>query len=205
MEFVTEFFSKIDYSQKTFKYSLFLICFNPTFWNVAARLEYEDKTLTKFARGNARYGCYGLAVAIFSLGIYRDFIYELALRTQPVMDALTHPLIKVLAVLIFLSGNVLVLSSMWALGVTGTYLGDYFGIMMDERVTGFPFNICSNPMYDGSSLCFLGTGLYFGKPAGIFTSFFVFLVYRFALLYEEPFTAMIYAKRDQKSAQKKAE
>ena len=35
---------------------------------------------------------------------------------------------------------------MYALGVTGTYLGDYFGILMDEPVTSFPFNV-SNAHY----------------------------------------------------------
>ncbi len=29
-------------------------------------------------------------------------------------------------------GQVLVISSTWALGVTGTFLGDYFGILMDH-------------------------------------------------------------------------
>ena len=62
---------------------------------------------------------------------------------------------------------------MWALGVTGTYLGDYFGILMNERVTGFPFNINDNPMYNGSTLCFLGTALWYGKPTGILVTLFV--------------------------------
>ena len=38
---------------------------------------------------------------------------------------------------------------------------------MDEMVTGFPFNVTSSPMYDGSTMSFLGTALWFGKPAGI--------------------------------------
>jgi phosphatidylethanolamine N-methyltransferase len=49
---------------------------------------------------------------------------------------------------------------MWALGVTGTYLGDYFGILMSEMVTGFPFNVMSDPMYWGSSMCFVGVALW---------------------------------------------
>lgn len=32
-------------------------------------------------------------------------------------------------------GNVLVSSSMYSLGVTGTYLGDYFGILMVKQTT----------------------------------------------------------------------
>lgn len=40
------------------------------------------------------------------------------------------------------------------------FIGDYFGILMDERVTGFPFNVCENPMYVGSTLNFLATALW---------------------------------------------
>lgn len=96
----------------------------------------------------------------------------------------------------------LVLSSMWALGVTGTYLGDYFGILMDDIVTGFPFNVTNNPMYYGSTLSFLGTALWFGKPAGVLVTVFVLLMYLIALRFEEPFTAEIYAKRERERAQK---
>lgn len=84
---------------------------------------------------------------------------------------------------------------MWALGVTGTYLGDYFGILMDDMVTGFPFNVCSAPMYYGSTMSFLGTALLFGKPAGVLLTLEVLAVYLVALRFEDPFTGEIYAKR----------
>lgn len=48
---------------------------------------------------------------------------------------------------------------MWKLGVTGTYLGDYFGILMDDMVTGFPFDFIPSPMYNGSTLCFFAGAL----------------------------------------------
>lgn len=182
------------------------IVFNPTFWNTAARSEYHHKTLTRLAGNNAYRGCYALAVTIFSLGIARDFVYERALRAQPTHPALLSPLSQGLAVGLLLSGNTLVLSSMWALGVTGTYLGDYFGILMDEIVTGFPFSVSGSPMYHGSTLSFLGTALWFGKPAGVVLTALVFAVYSVALRFEDPFTAEIYAKREreQKKSGKKA-
>jgi phosphatidylethanolamine N-methyltransferase len=74
---------------------------------------------------------------------------------------------------------------MWALGLTGTYLGDYFGILMDSRVTGFPFNITDAPMYHGSTLSFWGSALWFGKPAGILLSIWVTVMYQIALRFEE--------------------
>lgn len=116
---------------------------------------------------------------------------------------LADPVFRYLGIASFLFGNVLVLSSMWKLGITGTYLGDYFGILMEDRVTSFPFNIDDNPMYNGSTLCFLGTGLYYGKPAGVFASLVVYLMYQIALKFEEPFTAKIYAKREAEREQKK--
>jgi len=38
-------------------------------------------------------------------------------------------------------------------------MGDYFGIVLEERVTSFPFSIMNNPMYNGSSLIFFGLAL----------------------------------------------
>lgn len=74
---------------------------------------------------------------------------------------------------------------MWALGVTGTYLGDYFGILMDHVVTSFPFNVSSAPMYYGSTMSFLGTAIIYGRPAGLFLTAEVMIVYLIALRYEE--------------------
>lgn len=94
----------------------------------------------------------------------------------------------------------LVLTSMWALGITGTYLGDYFGILMDDIVTGFPFNVSSSPMYTGSAMSFAGTALWFGKPAGLALTAVVLVAYQIALRFEDPFTAEIYAKRERERA-----
>ncbi|THY14562.1 phospholipid methyltransferase [Aureobasidium pullulans] len=210
----------VDLGQPMFWLSVASIVFNPTFWNTAARSEYHNKTITKLFGGNSLYGCYALAVTIFTIGIIRDSIdntrfeesptydrctadldfssYERALRTQPMHPLLTGPVSNALALALFTSGNILVLTSMYALGITGTYLGDYFGILMDEMVTGFPFNICSAPMYYGSTLSFLGSALWFGKPAGVVLTGVVFVVYKIALRFEDPFTGGIYAERERK-------
>ncbi|KAH3678453.1 hypothetical protein WICMUC_001470 [Wickerhamomyces mucosus] len=147
-------------------------------------IEYYTKFLTKIS-GGAKNGCYLLAVTIFSLGIFRDYLFHEALKDQIISPFLDSFNFKYAGVGFFAIGNVLVLSSMFALGVTGTYLGDYFGILMKERVTGFPFNIVDNPMYVGSTLSFLGTSLYFGKAAGLFITLVVHLMYTIALYFEE--------------------
>lgn len=115
------------------------------------------------------------------------------LRQQPYVSSFDNPY---LAYALLAVGNTLVLTSYYALGMTGTFLGDYFGILMDEPVTGFPFNVTSAPMYWGSTMSFLGTALLYGKPAGLLVTVEVFLVYWVALRFEDPFTSEIYKKRD---------
>ena len=90
------------------------------------------------------------------------------------------------------------LSSMYKLGVTGTFLGDYSGIFMDERVTSFPFNVSNNPMYHGSFLSFLGTALWYGKGVGVLLSLEVLLMYQLACRFENEYTDRIYAERSKK-------
>ncbi|KAL2414266.1 Phosphatidyl-N-methylethanolamine N-methyltransferase [Exophiala dermatitidis] len=189
----------IDTSAQSLYVAAAAIAFNPIFWNIVARLEYNTHFLTKIFR-SPYYGCYALAVTIFSLGILRDSLYKSALDEQPLYPPLHQP---VLGAILFAIGNVLVLSSMWALGVTGTYLGDYFGILMDHKVEGFPFNVTGAPMYWGSTLSFLGTALYTGRTAGVLLTLEVFAMYWVALKFEDPFTAQIYANKEAKE-QKKA-
>lgn len=131
--------------------------------------------------------------------------YNEALTNQPTHPLLTTSLIRYSAVPLFLLGNTLVLTSMYALGVTGTYLGDYFGILMDAPVTTFPFSFTDAPMYHGSTLSFLATAIWKGRPAGVLLTLFVAVAYKIARTYEDPFTGMIYAKREEeRKGRKKA-
>ena len=85
---------------------------------------------------------------------------------------------------LFAAGQLFVLSSFYKLGVTGTFLGDYCGIFMDARVTGFPFSVLENPMYVGSTMCFLAYSLFNCSWAGLLITAEVALVYHIALKYE---------------------
>ncbi|BFZ58262.1 Serine/threonine kinase [Savitreella phatthalungensis] len=175
-----------------------MIAFNPIYWNSVAQLEYRTHSLSKAVGPYA--GCYLLAISIFALGLVRDHLFHEALRYAPVSAGLikTIPIHRELGALLFFAGNALVLPSMFALGITGTYLGDYFGILMDARVTSYPFNVTDNPMYWGSTLAFLGTALYYAKPLGFALTAEVFVMYVLALRFEEPYTAAIYAAKDKK-------
>ncbi|KAL7412137.1 phospholipid methyltransferase-domain-containing protein [Mrakia frigida] len=188
----------IDFNQPSLYLSIGSIIFNPTVWNIVARNEYKRKTLTN-RLGSPLKACYLMAVTIVAFGFLRDGLYKHALGAQP-QTIPDHPYLKPTAVLLFGIGQILVLSSTWALGVTGTYLGDYCGILQDKMVTGFPFNVQTDPMYNGSTLCFLATALWFRRPAGIFVTAIVWVVYRIALRFEGPFTSKIYAAREAKLA-----
>ncbi|KAL8876307.1 MAG: hypothetical protein Q9198_005472 [Flavoplaca austrocitrina] len=184
-QYLTSNPSLIDFSQRSLYISAIAIAFNPTFWNTVARREYHHKTLTRLFNGNSQRACYALALTIFSLGLFRDALYERALRSQPTHPFLQGPLVPPIAYGLILLGNILVLSSTWALGITGTYLGDYFGILMDEPVTSFPFNVTGAPMYYGSTMSFLGTALLYARPAGVLLTLEVLVVYWVALGFEE--------------------
>lgn len=68
--------------------------------------------------------------------------YSLAVYEQPKADFGFDPLlVNGLSWVLYAIGMIFVVSSSIRLGITGTYCGDYFGILMKERVTGFPFNV----------------------------------------------------------------
>jgi len=165
-----------------------------------ARNEYRNKTITREFGGNALYGCYCLALMIFSCGILRDSLFKRALAEQPTVPMLPEPYATRVPIALILTGQLFVLSSTWALGITGTFLGDYFGILMDHRVEGFPFNILRDPMYVGSTMCFGGIALWYESPAGLMLTLYVYIVYLIALRYEGPFTDAIYSNRAKKDS-----
>ncbi|KAK3840815.1 MAG: phospholipid methyltransferase-domain-containing protein [Linnemannia gamsii] len=190
----------IDLSNPWLLVSAVSIAFNPLFWNILARREYRTKFITKMFKGNSYYGCYALAAVILSLSAVRFLTFEKAMLHQPRVECFQMLPIQVAAYVFFISGLTFVLSSYFALGFTGTFLGDYFGILMDARVTSFPFNINDDPMYNGTTLMSLGAALWSSCPAGIYLSGVVHVVYRVALAFEGPFTSEIYKKREESRA-----
>ncbi|KAH9966176.1 hypothetical protein BGW80DRAFT_1343214, partial [Lactifluus volemus] len=61
---------------------------------------------------------------------------------------------------LFILGQTFVMTSTWAFGITGTVLGDDFGIPMDHRVEGFPLKVLRDTMFVGSAMCFAATELW---------------------------------------------
>lgn len=110
--------------------------------------------------------------------------FERALKDQPTQKILPEPFDTLVPAALFLIGQTFVVASTWALGITGTFLGDYFGILMDHRVEGFPFNVLRDPMYVGSTMCFAAGALWYEKPAGLLVTLYVYVVYIIALKFE---------------------
>ncbi|WVQ72916.1 hypothetical protein IAR50_002478 [Cryptococcus sp. DSM 104548] len=195
---IDEALKLVEVEKKTLWAFVAMTAFNPIFWNTVARNEYRNKTITRLV-GSPLVGTYLLALTIFSISAFRDHLFLNAVKDQPALAFLGHPVLQALGLVFFASGQTFVISSMWALGVTGTYLGDYFGILMSHRVTSFPFNVLSDPMYVGSFLSHLGTALWFQSPVGLALGFWVWIVYAIALKYEGPFTDKIYAAQNKKA------
>jgi len=185
----------LDASKASLFLSLGSITFNPTVWNIVARNEFRNKTITRAFGGNALIGCYFLTVCIFCAGILRDHLYLKAILEQPRVRLLPAPFDTLVPAALFAIGQTFVVTSTWVLGITGTFLGDYFGILMDHRVEGFPFNVIRDPMYTGSTICFAATALWYERPVGLLITLYVHIVYTIALKFEGPFTDMIYSTR----------
>jgi len=139
--------------------------------------------------------------------ITRDYKYHEALLDQATITSLPvdDNIVKSIAVGLYVIGTGLVLAAFWRLGIDGTYLGDYFGILKEEKITGFPFNFTSDPMYLGSTLNFLAHAVWHKSPAGLLLTIWVYVVYKFyTITIEGPFTEYIYSTAAKAKQQKKA-
>ncbi|XP_052050387.1 phosphatidylethanolamine N-methyltransferase isoform X3 [Apodemus sylvaticus] len=159
-----------------------------------ARWEQRTRKLSR-AFGSPYLACYSLGGSILLLNILRSHCFTQAMIRQPKMEGLDNHMAYFLGLALLGWGLVFVLSSFYALGFTGTFLGDYFGILKESRVTTFPFSVLDNPMYWGSTANYLGWALMHASPTGLLLTVLVALVYVVALLYEEPFTAEIYRQK----------
>ncbi|EAL66123.1 phospholipid methyltransferase family protein [Dictyostelium discoideum AX4] len=201
IDYIDYLMNYVDFTEKYFLLTIACVVFNPTWWNITARMEYKTKFMTKIC-GSKENGCYLLAFLIFSLGILRDWLFSEALIRQPIFQEFDRFEVEVLSYILYGFGGILVLAAYLKLGITGTYLGDYFGILMKERVTGFPFNVMNNPMYNGSVMLFIAHALSYKSVAGLVLSFVVYVVYKFALIFEESFTNYIYSTAAANAAKK---
>ncbi|XP_071943246.1 phosphatidylethanolamine N-methyltransferase-like [Antedon mediterranea] len=193
----------IDLKDVNIYVTIICIFLTPVFWNVIARWEFYTKKLSTLF-GSPFKGCVALALPILLLVCLRDIQYETTLQSQPKWETLeAMPMSKTAASVLLAVGMTLVIWSFWTLGFTGTFFGDYFGILLDKKVTKFPFNIPHDPMYLGSTLNWLGLAIWHASPIGFVFTVLVWTSYQIALTYERPFTDEVYRKKRLQNGRKK--
>ncbi|KAK7134183.1 hypothetical protein R3I93_017556 [Phoxinus phoxinus] len=198
---LTELSRLIDLREPRFCVAVIAIIFNPFFWNVVARWEHRTRGLTRLF-GGPYLACYSLALLILLLNVYRSHSITVAMKGQSRWELLDNAQVYYTGAALLILGSLFVISSFMALGVTGTFLGDYFGILMDQKVTSFPFNVMENPMYWGSTANYLGLALMNASPIGVVLAVVVDVSYRVAIAYEGPFTEEIYRQRSRRCKHK---
>lgn len=194
LEFVK---SQVNLESYQFQLALFLIFASPTWWNLGGRLEHKLRIFRKIFFGNKYVACYFFSLTVFSLSAFRNYAYKLAVAEQPKADFGFDPLlVQYVSWALYAVGMTFVVSSSIRLGITGTYCGDYFGILMKERVTGFPFSVVEDPMYLGSTLNFLAMAIENQSIAGLLLTAVVYTVYIvYSIWLENPYTAWIYSEK----------
>ncbi|KAM4715367.1 phosphatidylethanolamine N-methyltransferase [Anableps anableps] len=194
---IEEFIRHINFHDPSFGIAVIAIIFNPLFWNVVARWEHHTRGLSRLF-GGPYLACCSLGFIIILLNVFRSHSMTVVMKTQARWEPMERTEVFYFGISLIVVGTVLVVSSFLALGFTGTFLGDYFGILMDEKVTSFPFNVIENPMYWGSTANYLGLALIGASPVGLLLTAIVALAYKVAIRFEGPFTEQIYLQRNQR-------
>lgn len=192
-------FSKYIHYNDTNLHSTVLVAFLcPFVWNILARL--CNKITANQSRSVQYTTCYLLAAWIFCFSSYRDYLFSTMLTTQPKYPVFIQysDILNIVGPLLIATGQLFVITSLYQLGITGTFLGDYCGILMSHRVTAFPFNVLNDPMYVGATLSFLGYSLYSYSLTGILVTVWIGILYTIALQFEGPYTTWIYEEAERK-------
>ena len=175
----------------------FIVMINPLFWNIVGRFEYKTRVVSR-TLGGPRRGCTALAACIISLNYLRTSTFHTTVDEYGYWEPLNNELVEALGYLCVTAGALLVIASSWKLGFFISFMGDYFGLLLNSKVTGFPFNVVSDPMYVGSALVYLGLSLQHASVAGLFLTACIAVSYAIAIRFEGPFTTKIYQEKDAK-------
>eukprot|EP00045_Choanoeca_perplexa_P023000 m.11593 g.11593 ORF g.11593 m.11593 type:complete len:250 (-) comp9851_c0_seq1:100-849(-) len=186
-------------SQPSAIVSILVTLASPVFWNLIPR--YLGEPMIK-AFGSRRIAMLIFALYVMVTSFYREVVFVDAIEEDPVktfamfksLDAFTLDLVTdKLGWAVTVFGLVLSSSAMYRLGIFGTYMGEFFGVMLKEKITSFPFSHFNNPMYLGSSLFHVGLALQAQSPVGAALALWVFYTYYLAGAYEGPLMQTMYA------------
>ncbi|GJQ13682.1 hypothetical protein GpartN1_g5473.t1 [Galdieria partita] len=206
-DFVSKEFWKqaklIRLSERYLLVSVILTIASPVYWNVFCRYEYYTKNLSRMA-GSPSIALILFAVSILMFSSLREWAFLRAIHMQPSislhatwMNYAAH----LLGYSLIFFGIILSMSGFYQLGIFGTYMGEYFGFMFDQKIESFPFNYFCDPMYFGSTLMHFGRSILSTSPTGIFLSALLGFTYWLAArCFEGPFMNAMYAARNRQSS-----
>jgi len=203
LEIFKDFIGYIDFSDRIYLLSIFMIVICPVTWNLIARWEFHTRIFTEIA-GDNRLAADIFAHILIEMGIFRNYIFEKAISRQIrySIDSAYSDYVYSIGCGLVVFGGILVLMSYYRLGIHGIYYADYFGLLMKEKVTAFPYNLVNNPLYIGSTSIFLGMSVMHFSPAGILLTILVWFMYKLASLMENPMTDLIYSVNNIKAVEK---
>lgn len=203
VELVRIFANNVDFLNANTIISALMIIVCPITWNLVARAEFKTKFFTKLCDNNKILAADVFAHILIEMGVFRNYIYTRAVMHATNLESITEhdDLIVAAAWILGVVGFFIVSGAYWQLGIHGVYYGDYFGILMKERVVDFPYNILDNPMYLGSQMLFYSIAIRNKSPTGIVLSLLASFMYKVASWLEEPMTELIYSEENRRSIQ----
>uniref|UniRef100_A0A8B9JWC8 Phosphatidylethanolamine N-methyltransferase n=1 Tax=Astyanax mexicanus TaxID=7994 RepID=A0A8B9JWC8_ASTMX len=189
MSVLSDLTRHVDPTEPRFLVAVIAIIFNPFFWNVCPlpSLSLSLSLYYSLSLSLSLSPCLSVSSLVLTPSTYYSAYVSVAMG-QPRLELMDRVQVYYAGAALLAVGSLFVISSFLALGFTGTFLGDYFGILMEQKVTGFPFNVLENPMYWGSTANYLGL-------IGIFIFALIAQSYRADIW---PFTEEIYRRRSQR-------
>ncbi|ORZ32476.1 phospholipid methyltransferase family protein [Catenaria anguillulae PL171] len=170
-------------------------------YNVTAQIEYNTRIFTKAIGKNA---IYFYAVYLILSALARDYVIDLAM-VQDAGSLVLFPttIAQSLGYSLFAAGILINLWTLKALGIKNMYNGDSFGFLMDEIVTGGPYQYWNDPQYVGTSFACLGYAIVYQSAAGYALAAIMWVVFQISVKFiEGPHLTRIYANRAKEDAKK---
>ena len=173
--------------------SCILVAWNPLIWNVIARIEYKTHLVSYIFRGPKK-GCTALGLLILSLGYLRTRTFYQTMDWYSSCEFLQNNFILGIGYMLSAVGIALLSISFYRLGFYGAFMGDHFGILLDHRITAFPYNIFEDPLYVGTVMMYYGIALEHASLIGLLLAVCITISYVGATLAERPYTTKIYTE-----------
>ncbi len=174
----------------------------PVTWNLVARIEFYTRYFTRKCKGNNILAADIFAHVLIEMGLFRNYMLKRAIdyTYDMTFSENVNVILDVSSYLLFSFGFLLVAGAYYQLGIHGIYYADYFGILMKERCTKFPYNRFDNPLYHGSQLMFASYVLSHKSPTGVLLLVLLCLMYKVAEWLENPMTVRIYSQKNEESS-----